>query len=266
VFRSSSVPSPGAHVVDAGGFAPNSSATADALTSEGIAEDAESLRISRAALEADAMRMIIAKGAPHQTVLTDAEREASLSEILAHRPNGPLWIFAYGSLIWNPAIHAAERRIARIAGWHRAFCLSSSGGRGTPENPGLVLGLDEGGFCQGVALRISEADIAGELPLLWRREMVNGSYIPRWLPITGKDGRTFGHAIAFVINREGPNYAGDLPREVAVRRLATAVGGLGSSAEYLFRTREGLRDCGIPDEDLEHLAADVEAVQAGAQV
>ena len=202
------------------------------------------------------------KGIPEVRVLSEAERAASLAGLLARRPAGELWVFAYGSLIWNPVVHFVERRFARIHGWHRSFCLSTRAGRGSPETPGLVLGLDRGGACTGAAFRLEEATVEPELTLLWRREMVGGAYQPRFVPVRGKDGVPFGHAIAFTIRRDGMWYAGDLEEAEVVRRLATAEGGLGSSAEYLFATRDGLRSLGIRDRHIELLAAQVEAVRA----
>jgi cation transport protein ChaC len=196
---------------------------------------------------------------------TEAERAASIQETLAGRPPGePVWLFGYGSLIWNPTIHTVERRNARIEGWHRAFCLSVSVGRGTRANPGLVLGLDAGGSCTGVAFRLAEDAIGGELKLLWRREMLANAYVPRWLDVLDETGVRFGSAIAFVIDPATDRYAGNLAHEVIIERLATAVGELGSAADYLFRTRDGLRAQGIPDPELERLAASVEAAQAVA--
>lgn len=204
------------------------------------------------------LRMIAATS-PTLRILTDAERAASLAATLAARPAGGdgVWLFAYGSLIWNPAIRVADMRLARVHGWHRAFCLSTMVGRGTPELPGLVLGLDRGGACLGAAFRVAEADLATELDLLWRREMLAGSYAPRWVPVRGGDGVPFGHAIAFTIRRDGPYYT-RLERVALVERLATACGGLGSSAEYLFKTRDGLRGLGIHDRGVEALSDAVE--------
>ena len=84
---------------------------------------------------------------------SDAQLHRSLSHTLSQAPRGDVWIFAYGSLIWNPIFPFAEKRVARIYGLHRSFCLWSRVGRGTRENPGLVLGLDDGGSCSGLALR-----------------------------------------------------------------------------------------------------------------
>jgi hypothetical protein len=104
-----------------------------------------------------------------------------------------------------------------------------------------MLGLDAGGDCTGVAFRIAEEVLEAELALLWRREMVAGSYVPRWVDALDADGRRFGSAIAFTIDAAGEQYAGRLAREIVVERLATASGALGSAAEYLFQTRDGLR-------------------------
>ena len=203
---------------------------------------------------------LIAETSPGLRMLSDAERAASLAQTLDARPPGRdgVWLFAYGSLIWNPALHVSTQRRARVHGWHRAFCLSTIAGRGTPEAPGLVLGLDRGGACTGAALRIEEEHVGTELELLWRREMLSGSYRPRWVALRDAGGTAFGHGIAFTIRREGEYYC-RLTREETARRLATAAGALGSSAEYLFRTRDGLRSLGIRDRAIETLACAVEA-------
>ncbi len=217
--------------------------------------------LTRAMLEDGGLLRMIAETSPTLPVLTDAERAASLAATLARRPPGldGVWLFAYGSLIWNPALTFQERRIGRIHGWHRAFCLSTIAGRGTPEQPGLVLGLDRGGACTGAAFRVAEADVATELPLLWQREMLSGSYAPRWVGVRGPDGARFADAIAFTIRRDGPYYTAPMDRTALVARLATAAGALGSCADYLLRTRDGLRSLGIRDRWVERLAAEVES-------
>jgi cation transport protein ChaC len=208
------------------------------------------------------MAAIYMQDAPGLRLLTEEERAESVASTLAMRPDGDVWIFGYGSLIWNPAFKTVERRTARVEGWHRSFCMSIIAGRASPSSPGLMLGLDKGGHCLGSAFRLDEADVASELTLLWRREMLcRGAYIPRWLELIGEDGLAFGHAIAFTINPKGEKYAGDMPTDAAVSRLATASGGLGSCADYLFQTRDGLRAHGIPDPALERLAIRVEAAQ-----
>lgn len=218
--------------------------------------------LTRELIQSGGIDAIVARDAPMLRVLTEAERQASLRATLAARPEGPAWLFAYGSLIWNPTVHTAESRVARIEGWHRAFCLTTMIGRGTPANPGLTLGLDAGGACEGLALRIEEEILERELALLWRREMLAGAYVPRWLDVLDADGRRFGSAIAFTIDPASAQYAGGLARTEVVRRIATAAGAIGTAAEYLFETCAGLRSHGIPDPTLEALAAEVTALRA----
>ena len=127
--------------------------------------------------------------------------------------------------------------------------------RGSPERPGLVLGLDRGGCCRGVAYRLDRAVAREELRLLWRREMLAASYSPRWISV--RLGTQEVKAVAFIINRKHPNYAGKLSIDEMVQALATAVGGLGSSRDYLLHTIEGLRQHGVDDPHLRHLHAHV---------
>lgn len=225
--------------------------------------------LTREMIEDGGILRMVAESSPTLRVLSEGERAASLAATLLGRPlemrdgvptgaRDGVWLFAYGSLIWNPALHFVERRVARIQGWHRSFCLSTIAGRGTPDAPGLVLGLDRGGACVGAAFRVAEAAIGTELPLLWQREMLSGSYEPRWVAVRGADGGVFGAAIAFTIRRDGPYYA-RLERGELVRRLSSAAGPLGSSKEYLCKTRDGLRSLGIRDRWVEGLAAEVEA-------
>ncbi len=196
---------------------------------------------------------------PDMHVLTDAERAASLEAVLDTRPEHGtgLWVFAYGSLIWNPAMHISGRRLARALGWHRDFCLATKGGRGTADNPGMLLGLQPGGDCVGAVLRLEEHHVAQELDILWRREMVADGYIPRWVDVETMEGDVLGHAIAFTINPEGPSFCGPLPDGELVRRIATARGPLGTASDYLFNTRDGLRALGITDPMLETLGSEV---------
>ena len=222
----------------------------------------ETPRLTRELLLGNGLADMIARCTPHIRVLTEAERHESLRCVLADRlehGNG-LWLFAYGSLIWNPTIRVGERKVATAVGWHRAFCLSTQAGRGTPDKPGLLLGLRLGGNCTGAVLRVAEADIWHELDVLWRREMVTGGYLPRWLPVYDAHGAPLGHAIGFTIDPAGPGYCEGLTEEETILRLATARGELGTSAEYLFRTWHGLRAMGIADPLVDRLAPLVEAM------
>ena len=172
-------------------------------------------------------------------ILSETQLQESIRQTL-HRqaPDFDVWLFAYGSLIWNPIFRFIERRVGTVYGLHRRFCLWAPLGRGTPNNPGLILGLDRGGSCRGIAYRIAAADVSSELLLVWRREMVVGSYIPRWIKVF--DGTQAIEAIAFVVNRNYPHYVGNLSLETTVNSIATASGQLGSCADYLIQTVNGL--------------------------
>jgi cation transport protein ChaC len=180
---------------------------------------------------------------------TDEERAESRARMLEGvADDADVWIFGYGSLMWNPAFHYIERRRGMIHGWHRSFCLWTPMGRGTPDNPGLVLGLDRGGCCNGIAYRIAASDRKTELPVLWRREMVADGYHARWVTVNGEAGEE--RAITWVINPKGERYAGKLPMEALAKTLATAAGRLGSCRDYLENTVEHLDELGIGERPL----------------
>ena len=215
-------------------------------------------------LLAGGLDAMASRAAPGMRLLTDAERAESLAETLGAHPDRAAlaaegaWLFAYGSLLWNPTVHIAERRLVRVAGWRRRFCLNARAGRGTADHPGLLLGLIEGDHCDGLALRVEPDQVADELDLLWRREMLNRSYVPRWLGAGDADGRRLA-ALAFTMDPASRGYAGDLPLDVVVERLATARGELGTCADYLFHTEAELRVHGIDDPVLATIADRVRA-------
>jgi cation transport protein ChaC len=202
--------------------------------------------LTRADLEKDLLRETFRRNHPGLPVLSDADQEASLRGILArHQTGSDVWVFGYGSLVWNPIVHHEERRVARLHGFHRSFCLWSHVNRGSLQRPGLVLGLDTGGSCRGVAFRIAARHADEELRLLWRREMVLGVYSPRWATVEA--GNDTLSAIAFFANREHANYAGKLPLETVIKTLVSARGQLGTPAEYLLETVRGLIEHGVRD-------------------
>ena len=204
------------------------------------------MALTRADLESNRLRKLFCQANPNARVLSDGEMESSLQSVLAeHQTGSDVWLFGYGSLIWNPIIRFDERRVARLHGYHRRFCMWSQVGRGSPAHPGLVLGLDAGGCCRGVAFRIPAAQAQAELRLLWRREMVLGSYNPRWVKIESGTGEL--RAIAFIVNRDHPNYAGRLSIETVVKSMVNARGYLGTPAEYLLETTRGLLEHGVRD-------------------
>ena len=188
--------------------------------------------------------------------LTDEQLSDSLTAMLKARPKGAgWWVFAYGSLLWNPLFPFAEARPAILRGLHRRFCLRSLASRGTPDLPGLVLGLDRGGACTGVAYRLPAPVAMDELHLLWRREMVVGAYRPRWVRV--RSGEREIHALTFAVRHAHPQYAGRLSLDEEARVIAGAKGAFGSSLDYLERTRVALVTHGIIDPYLEGIAARV---------
>src|SRR5439155_1894948 len=120
----------------------------------------------------------------------------------------PVWVFAYGSLMWNPEIAFAEARPAFLHGYHRSFCLYSRDYRGTPERPGLVLGLDRGGACRGIVYRLPPEALGAAIDQVWAREMAGEVYRMRPVSVTTPQGRLA--AYAFVVRRDRPDYAGRL--------------------------------------------------------
>lgn len=196
-------------------------------------------------------------------VLPESERCASLRATLARAPEkGDVWVFGYGSLIWNPAMHFVEKRTARIHGYHRRFCLWSPLGRGTAEKPGLMLALESGGACRGVALRIAGHAVETELDILWRREMFTDAYRPTWVKAETREGPVA--AITFVINRDNARYAGRLSEGQIAHHIATAEGPMGACRDYLYETVRHLAELGIRDRRLEAMARRVRAREGGA--
>jgi cation transport protein ChaC len=173
------------------------------------------------------------------------------------QPGTPFWIFAYGSLMWNPKFTYDARHVATIRGYHRSFRLWSRINRGTPENPGLVATLECGGSCRGLVYRIAPDLVQEQMQLIWKREMLYGSYRPRWLncAVGGEAIR----ALCFTVNRDCSGYTGEIPEEVMVQAMASAEGRFGPAHDYLFKTTETLREHGIRDARVEHLTQLVKA-------
>ncbi len=201
---------------------------------------------------------------PGVRLMSDAERSTQVAAMLARAPRpGRVWVFAFGSLIWNPAFHFAERRTGRIHGYHRQFCLWARAGRGSPERPGLMLSLEQGGSCTGVAYRLAPGTEASELDVLWRREMFTMAYRPVWTVVHTPEGTE--HAVTFSANRVHERYAPGLDEEAVARHLANGAGPMGRCCDYLFDTVEHLRQLGIRDRRLETLEARVRALLDASQ-
>lgn len=197
------------------------------------------------------------------SLLTDDEREASLLATLARwNRDDSVWVFGYGSLIWRPEFTFDAKARGLVHGYHRSLCLWSRVYRGTPEKPGLVLGLEPGGNVHGVAFRIPAAIAHRELRALWARELVTGSYLPRWLEVRLGSDRAERpirrvKAIGFVMNRSAEGYAGELDRSLLLETVCSASGRNGTCAEYVLSTVQSLAAHGIHDRHLATLAEEV---------
>ncbi len=170
----------------------------------------------------------------------------------------PLWVFGYGSLIWNPGFPVAEKRLATLKNYARSFCMSSIHHRGTVEHPGLVLALDPrpGASCQGVAFRVPDKDAAATVAYLRERELISSAYVERNLDIVLEDDEEVS-ALVYVVDTRHEQYVADLTLEDQARIIASAVGGRGPNTEYLWNTARHLAELGIGDPDLDWLASRV---------
>jgi len=178
--------------------------------------------------------------------------------------DGDLWVFGYASLLWDPGFPVAERRRARLEGWHRSFCMWSVHHRGTPEAPGLVLALDraEGAACEGLALRAEPGTEAATLAYLRDRELVSSAYHEMRLPVRLSGGVAV-EAVAYVVDRAHAQYCGGLDLEQQARVIARAHGGRGPNTEYLWNTASHLAGLGVEDTDLSWLARRVRGLADG---
>jgi cation transport protein ChaC len=202
---------------------------------------------------------------PHQIEPSDQQVAATVHAIISEAASSDaIWFFAFGSLIWKPACDVVERRVALAHGWHRAFCLGwDTRFRGNKDSPGLMMSLDRGGQCKGVAFRVPPDAVETNLGSLVRREP---PFPLRWLDLKTEEGLI--RAFAFVIDRKSGRYVGGLSPEAVADVLAKAVGMWGSMAEYLHSTVQHLEELGIHDKQLwrlqEMVAERIEAANIGA--
>ncbi len=182
--------------------------------------------------------------------------QTSFDETLSHIPRGEnLYVFAYGSLMWNPVISFKKKIRATLKNYHRSFCIHLPAFRATVEKPGLMMALEKqpGATCEGM-LYFIEPDLAQkELALLWLREMMTTAYMPAWVNVQGED-HTY-RALTFVVDSKGERYLKILDPNEQAKRIAQAEGPVGSNRDYLFETVKHLQDLGCCDQDLEQLAS-----------
>ncbi|CAK9885240.1 MAG: Glutathione-specific gamma-glutamylcyclotransferase [Candidatus Erwinia impunctatus] len=200
-------------------------------------------------------------GAIDEALLWSQEqRTNSLKATLGRRPdNSAVWVFGYGSLMWNPVFEAAEQAEGVLTGWHRTFCLRLTADRATDCNPGRMLGLEAGGDTQGVAFRLPEATLEQDLDLLWKREMLTGCYLPTWCDLKLKDGRDVT-ALVFIVNVHHAFYEAEIEPQVIAPLIVGASGPLGSNVEYLFALEKTLTERGVVDNTLNELLACVRRI------
>lgn len=192
------------------------------------------------------------------TPIGDDGYRALAERLDRENPDAPLWVFAYGSLIWKPEFQAIDNRRATAFGWHRSFCLSINRWRASREQPGLMMALARGGRCDGVVYRLPPADRVAQIERMLRREV---SFIEnvdsiRWLPVKTEGGPL--KALGFWVGGTGERILSRRPLEDVAQVLARACGHLGSCAEYLYNTVTHLEEFGIRDRNLwrlQHLVA-----------
>lgn len=184
---------------------------------------------------------------------TKLERQASIQESLAQwKTDQDLWIFGYGSLIWRPEFAFKESRMAKLDGHHRSLCLWSRVNRGTPEVPGLVFGLEQGGDCTGMVFRIAAERVPDTFEAVWAREMSTGAYLPHWKPCKTDQGEVC--ALTFVIDPDGPAYVPRLAEEQLIEIVLRASGTYGTCVDYVIQTAIALQAAGIDDKWLAKIA------------
>ena len=179
---------------------------------------------------------------------------------MAAAPTDDLWIFAYGSLMWRPDFEAVARHRARLSGYHRSLCILSHYYRGTPDQPGLVLGLDRGGSCVGIAFRIAAEAAEATREAVRARELISGVYREATVDILLDDG-TRVRAVTYVADRNHVQYAGKLGREAMLARVRRSRGTAGPNVDYVRNTYHHLLGIGLADANLAWI---VEAVGAEA--
>lgn len=189
--------------------------------------------------------------------MSSQELSASFQGMLKGKnlENG-VWVFGYGSLMWNPDIKFAEKKTGLISGFHRRLCLKSTVYRGTDDYHGLVFGLDHGDSCQGLVFRITQEHLATELHKVWEREMFAETYIPTWVSVQTKQQSV--SAITFIINPEHEHYVPDLALEEIAQRVVRAKGKCGSCHDYVLNTVKCLHQLGLRDLILEQLLTLIE--------
>ena len=187
---------------------------------------------------------------PSRIPITESETEALAERLCEESGSGPLWVFAYGSLIWKPDFEAVEARVGAAKGWHRSFCLQMTRWRGSQTQPGLMLALKRGGYCKALVFRLDDDDRLGQIRRMLRREIgtLEDATKIRWIWVETQQGPV--RALVFWAGPKGRRVTSRLPLEEVAGVLARACGHRGSCAEYLYLTVKHLEEWGIRDRNL----------------
>ena len=183
-------------------------------------------------------------------VLTTEELLQARRKIIPDKGIGEdIYIFAYGSLLWNPTVDYEDEFLAKVYGFHRSFCMKTNLGRGSFKNPGLMLGLDKGGSCRGSAFKLRNSEAIKNIDILFRREMVTGAYKPKLLKTILVNGRKV-LSLAFTVDKKHKNYFQDKEIQTKAKMISNAHGFLGSCEEYFQNTLESLSELNIVDSEM----------------
>src|SRR5436305_9110709 len=175
-----------------------------------------------------------------------------------------LWVFGYGSLMWRPGFDYLERQLAWLRGYHRALCIYSHVHRGTPERPGLVLGLDRGGSCRGVAFRVEARKVDATITYLRAREQATAVYVERRVRVRLEDGREV-QALTYVVDRAHVQYAGKLPLDTILEYVRAGIGQSGDNPAYVLNTHRHLAELSLRDPVLAHIVGSLALDEAPSE-
>ena len=199
------------------------------------------------------IRELINKMQENDKVLSDDERVQERNKIIPQSMlKKDLYVFAYGSLLWNPTIDFEEQIIGKIFGFHRSFCMLTKLGRGSYEKPGLMLGLDRGGSCNGILFKLNKKNALKNIDILFKREMVTKAYVPKILNGYLKNGKLV-KALAFTVDKKHKNYYKEECYFEKIKLIRNASGFLGSCLEYLKNTSKSLDELNISDKEIKNL-------------
>ncbi len=199
------------------------------------------------------LREKIRNSLKHQIVFNDDELISMRRKIIPDQGIGErIYIFAYGSLLWNPTFNYIEQLPARIYGFHRRFCMKTKLGRGSSKNPGLMLALDNGGNCKGSVYKLHKKKEINIIDLLFKREMITGAYIPKLIKTEISSG-VWVKSLAFTVNRNNENYIAKISLKETAKLISKAKGFLGTCEEYLNYTLSSLKELNINDKKMSEI-------------